>query len=185
MNLIKRLLARARKMARNVGDAFRDDDSEVKKTRTKKEQEEIRLNARGMAKEEFGMGKDARERRAEERYNSPEAVAAREETLRRRNSPEARAERNLKARVNYLSERFEDAAEYIAEADVALENIAKKHIEGWMNLEEDELTEEERKRQLYYEETIEVITELVDKRLEKYPELKGLEEMLDDIITKG
>ena len=176
MNIIKKLLARARKMARNVGEAFRDNDDEVKKTRIKEQKEDINLNTRGMSQENFGMGKDARERRAEERYNSPEAVEAREETRKRR---------NLKARVDYLGERFEDAAEYIADADVALENIAEKHIEGWFNLEEDELSEEERQRQLYYEETVEVITELVNKRLEKYPELNGLEEMLDDIITKG
>ena len=104
------------------------------------------------------------------------------------NTPEKIEERRLK-RNEYQRERRKRlkeearATEYIIEAEKAIENIEESdNFKRWADSDSRILTEEERIRQLYYDDTMEVIKEKIERLYEKHPKLRPVKEQTDDII---
>lgn len=133
----------------------------------------------------------AKAEKDDEEYYHREQIreAKKEETARkakeRYNDPEVRAERNRKQR-EYRARKKEEARaqEYIIQAEARQERIQQheNYIEGWTDAEVDLLTEEERQRQLYYDDRIEVMQRRIDELREKYPKLKNVKDQTDAII---
>lgn len=109
------------------------------------------------------------------------AIAARE----RYNTPEAREERNRKQRERRQYKKEEARAfEYINAADLAIERIEKheNRIIGWRENEGDLLTDEQRKNQLYYDDTVEVMMKRKESLYEKFPKLRPVKEQTNNVI---
>lgn len=104
------------------------------------------------------------------------------------NTPEKIEERRLK-RNEYQRERRKRlkeearAVEYINDAEIAIENIEdSENFKRWAESDREMMTEEERIRQLYYDDTLEVISKKIEQLYEKHPKLRPVKDQTDDII---